>query len=157
MDASVKEDKRENGFWCEVCDCIVKDSLSYLDHVNGKRHNQNLGINVKKFTDSTLEEVKEMLEIKRRERDEQATDGYLMGETDEDFEERARQLKREKKKRQKARRAGLVLDKDDEDGRDEPKNDDDCDSGADEAENREELEDEMAKMMGFSSFSTSKK
>lgn len=25
------------GFWCEVCACLLKDSASYLDHVNGKR------------------------------------------------------------------------------------------------------------------------
>jgi U4/U6.U5 tri-snRNP component SNU23 len=25
------------GFWCEVCACLLKDSASYLDHINGKK------------------------------------------------------------------------------------------------------------------------
>jgi U4/U6.U5 tri-snRNP component SNU23 len=25
------------GFWCEVCTCLLKDSTSYLDHINGKK------------------------------------------------------------------------------------------------------------------------
>lgn len=25
------------GFWCEVCKCLLKDSNSYFDHINGKK------------------------------------------------------------------------------------------------------------------------
>lgn len=25
------------GFWCEVCSCLLKDSASYLSHINGKK------------------------------------------------------------------------------------------------------------------------
>jgi U4/U6.U5 tri-snRNP component SNU23 len=30
-------DYRGAGFWCEVCSCLLKDSASYLDHINGKK------------------------------------------------------------------------------------------------------------------------
>lgn len=64
-----KSDQRD-GFYCDVCDCTVKDSINYLEHINGKKHNRNLGISLKKFTDSTLEEVQAMLDKKIKERDD---------------------------------------------------------------------------------------
>ena len=30
-------DYRGAGFWCETCSCLLKDSASYLDHINGKK------------------------------------------------------------------------------------------------------------------------
>lgn len=31
-------------FWCDICECLCKDSQAYLDHINGRNHNRILGI-----------------------------------------------------------------------------------------------------------------
>ena len=48
------------GFYCPICDCTLKDSLGYLDHINGKKHQHALGMNLRAER-STLEEVKAKL------------------------------------------------------------------------------------------------
>ena len=35
------------GYYCSVCDCILRDSMSYLDHINGKYHNRALGMTMR--------------------------------------------------------------------------------------------------------------
>lgn len=29
------DENAKSGFYCELCDAIMKDSSSYLDHING--------------------------------------------------------------------------------------------------------------------------
>lgn len=172
MEQDIKEDKvdkSEKGFYCKECDCVVKDSLNYFDHINGKRHNRNLGISLKKFTDSTLEEVKAMLELKRREREEKLCGYKLEIGVDDDEEERMRQLRREKKKRQKARRmiGGKLAQAFGENDDSEDENDDEDDEedtsksgqvneGGRKSDSADD-QDDMMKLMGFANFSSSKK
>lgn len=115
-----------SGFYCKVCDCTLKDSSAYYDHLNGKKHNRNLGISLKKFTDSTLQEVKEMLELKKRQRD-----GEIVEEED--------------------------TDNDEEDDEDEEVDEDAEAANVDSDGEQDEEQDEMAKLMGFSNFSTTKR
>ena len=30
--------KKAGGWWCDVCECLLRDSANYLDHINGKKH-----------------------------------------------------------------------------------------------------------------------
>merc|ERR1711933_145512 len=56
----------QGGFWCSVCECLIKDSSSYLEHVNGRRHNRNLGMNMK-VEKIWIDRVKEKLKSMRKE------------------------------------------------------------------------------------------
>lgn len=47
---------QSGGYYCNVCDCVVKDSINFLDHINGKKHQRNLGMSMK-IERSTLEQV----------------------------------------------------------------------------------------------------
>ena len=140
---------REAGFYCEVCDCTLKDSLAWLDHLNGVYHNRALGLDVTEVERSTVDQVKKRLErAKRRKRgeiaaaDEDGGDAPLLlldGKAASDGEEES-----------------------DEDESDEDESDDSAASDAaedeEDAEDAEDAEDEedeaaaMQKMMGFGSF-----
>lgn len=37
MLSSVKPISRQGGFFCEICNCILKDSSAYLDHINSPK------------------------------------------------------------------------------------------------------------------------
>lgn len=39
--------QQQGGFWCDVCECLIKDSQAYLDHINGKKHNRLLGMTMR--------------------------------------------------------------------------------------------------------------
>lgn len=38
---------QQAGYYCSVCDCVLRDSQSYLDHINGKFHNRALGMSMR--------------------------------------------------------------------------------------------------------------
>ncbi|KAL7528958.1 hypothetical protein ACHAWF_002784 [Thalassiosira exigua] len=59
------------GWHCRVCDCFLKDSLTYLDHINGRKHQRYLGYSMR-VEKSTTEEVSGVLKglaEKKRERE----------------------------------------------------------------------------------------
>jgi U4/U6.U5 tri-snRNP component SNU23 len=53
------------GYWCEVCQCLQKDSVSYLDHINGKKHQRALGFSMR-VERVGVDKVKERLEALKR-------------------------------------------------------------------------------------------
>lgn len=83
------------GFHCKECNCTLMDSLNYLDHINGARHQQNLGMSMR-VERSTPEQVRRRIaEIKRRRNNPQV---------EESFEEKIRRIQLQELEERKARK-----------------------------------------------------
>ncbi|ORY03617.1 hypothetical protein K493DRAFT_311648 [Basidiobolus meristosporus CBS 931.73] len=133
VQAVAGENSKQPGFYCEACDCVLKDSANYLDHINGRKHQSNMGMtmNVER---STLEQIKAKL-ASLKKKDEKPKE-Y-------NFEERVE--------------AAIKQEEEDKRRKREKKKDKKREVEAQQTAELGEMDPEMAAMMGFANFGSSKK
>mmetsp|Transcript_56720 Transcript_56720/g.168457 ORF Transcript_56720/g.168457 Transcript_56720/m.168457 type:complete len:240 (-) Transcript_56720:363-1082(-) len=56
-------------YYCNVCECPLRDSANYLLHINGRKHNRMLGMSMRAER-STVGEVRARLEAHKGDKDE---------------------------------------------------------------------------------------
>jgi U4/U6.U5 tri-snRNP component SNU23 len=126
---------QQAGYYCNVCDCVLRDSQSYLDHINGKWHNRALGMSMR-VEKSSLEQVKSRLaQHKNKQQTGLRPEDHLPDGVDrrlveqEEAEARAREEKRARKQKEQQQA------EEEDDG----------------------LDPEMKALMGFGGFGSSKR
>lgn len=122
------------GWHCKVCDCFLKDSHTYLDHINGRKHQRNLGYTMR-IEKSTKDQVVAKLEQLAKESSEPVVE-----EVETSFEdvvkakdEEAAKRKEERARKREERKKRLQEEQEEE-------------------EEVEGIDPDMAAMMGFSGF-----
>mmetsp|Transcript_16846 Transcript_16846/g.31904 ORF Transcript_16846/g.31904 Transcript_16846/m.31904 type:complete len:267 (+) Transcript_16846:111-911(+) len=133
----VKKNVNGIGWHCRVCDCFLKDSLTYLDHINGRKHQRALGFSMRTARSSTDEVVNKLdqlakehsncYELNHGEESKSNKFEDIVRKKDEDIEQR----KAERKKRREERKSKI--------------NDQGTELSEDESS-------DIAKLMGFKSF-----
>ncbi|KAG7376990.1 hypothetical protein PHYPSEUDO_012345 [Phytophthora pseudosyringae] len=156
----VKSDdlSKTGGYFCEVCECSLKDSVAYLDHINGKKHLRKLGYSMR-VERSTVDQVKNRLQSASKRK----WDPLMTKKLDamEDYEKKLKaveeeeaRVKRQKKEQKKANKLGKEAP---DHGSFDQKDDVAAHKKTKAADEVPDADAEMMAMMGFGGFGGSNK
>jgi U4/U6.U5 tri-snRNP component SNU23 len=129
------------GWHCRVCDCFLKDSHTYLDHINGRKHQRALGysMRVERSTKDQLQEkLQQLSKRKTANEDEQTETNFEEFVKEKDEEAKRRKEERDRKRKERKNRLK-------EQQAEQPEDED-------EEELEAEIDPALASMMGFSGF-----
>ena len=143
------------GWQCKVCDCFLKDSLTYLDHINGRKHQRTLGFSMRIAKSTTKEVVSKLDQLAQEQKSDEAKKSMNGGKDSADtnvneFEDAVRkkdeeieQRKAERKRRREERKKRI---------REEVEQKEPQTVGVEEDQEEGGVDPDMAAMMGFSGF-----
>ncbi|KAJ8602976.1 hypothetical protein CTAYLR_001593 [Chrysophaeum taylorii] len=141
--------KKATGWFCDVCDCVLRDSASYLDHVNGKKHLRKLGFSMR-VARVGVDAVRDRFKEKTSRRKQVAAAHAPDPVTADDWEARLERAQRQEAEDRRAAKRRRQEPPPDEVAQDQKNHDDDDDDDDDE-------QAEMNALMGFGTFGGSKK
>lgn len=137
----------QGGYWCSVCECLIKDSASYLEHVNGRRHNRNLGMNMK-VEKIGVDRIKDKLKSLKKETEEVEVEDIAA--KIQALEEQGEEKKKRKKEKKKRKRGAAGLEDEEREEREEREGEDqEDDVEKDAGDGDEDEETKMLKAMGL--------
>eukprot|EP00740_Mantoniella_antarctica_P023424 CAMPEP_0198686980 /NCGR_PEP_ID=MMETSP1468-20131203/35182_1 /TAXON_ID=1461545 /ORGANISM="Mantoniella sp, Strain CCMP1436" /LENGTH=191 /DNA_ID=CAMNT_0044433939 /DNA_START=87 /DNA_END=659 /DNA_ORIENTATION=+ len=96
------------GFMCKETGVVLRDSMAYLDHINGKKQQKALGLSMR-VERSTVDQVKARFDAHKRKKEEEQATGHVdfnkrVAMAEEDEEEVRRQRAERKKAKKEAKK-----------------------------------------------------
>jgi len=132
----VGDRSKQGGFYCKTCDVLMKDSLAFADHLNGKMHQRLLGMTMRTER-ASLGSVKEKLAALKRKRERGAR-----ADPEKEYEDKMARLEEEeeekKRNRKQAKLERKLKEKEDRD--------------KERLETEENADQDLMAAMGFSGF-----